>query len=194
VTAIRQPDEPSPRDLLLSAAIDYSLEHGIADMSLRELAEAIGTSHRMLIYHFGSKEQLTVAVVSEVEAAQRRAFAASLANGADSPFEAARRLWRRLADRRMWPQERLFFEVYVQALLDRPGTEGFLDDVVDAWTKPDLTPPAFASQDPADLRLGVAVVRGLLLDLLATGDRQGVNRAFERYLAGAEAVHDGARR
>jgi hypothetical protein len=34
----------------------------------------------------------------------------------------------------------------------------------------------------ADARLGVAVVRGLLLDLLATGDTKGVNEAYERHL------------
>ena len=184
------PDEPQPRNRLLAAAIDYSLEHGIADVSLRELAEAIGTSHRMLIYHFGSKEQLMVAVVREVEAAQRRLFAASLASDTGDPVDAARRLWRRVADRRMWPQERLFFEVYVQALLGRPGTEGFLDDVVGAWTTADLAAGGGAAAgDEVDLRLGVAVVRGLLLDLLATGDRRGVNQAFERYLAGTEARH-----
>lgn len=31
-------------------------------------------------------------------------------------------------------------------------------------------------------RLGLATVRGLLLDLLATGDREGVNAAMEDFL------------
>jgi hypothetical protein len=39
-------------------------------------------------------------------------------------------------------------------------------------------------------RLGVAVVRGLLLDLLATGDRAGVDAAMERFIA-AFADRDG---
>ena len=38
----------------------------------------------------------------------------------------------------------------------------------------------------ADARLAVAITRGLLLDLLATGDREGVTEAFERYLRYAE--------
>src|SRR5579884_153975 len=68
------------RERLLAAAIDYVASHGITDVSLRELAAAIGTSHRMLIYHFGSKEGLLVAIVQRVEEAQREFFAAFAAD------------------------------------------------------------------------------------------------------------------
>src|SRR5215216_6725514 len=64
-----------PRDRLLAAAIDYVLANGFSNFSLRQLAAAIGTSHRMLIYYFGSKEGLLVAVIRSVEAAQRDFFA-----------------------------------------------------------------------------------------------------------------------
>ena len=47
----------APSGRLLDAAIDYVAENGIADLSLRELAAALGTSHRMLIHHFGSKRR-----------------------------------------------------------------------------------------------------------------------------------------
>ena len=56
-----------PKDRLLDAAVEHALSRGIVDLSLREIASAIGTSHRMLIYHFGSCEGLLVAVVREVE-------------------------------------------------------------------------------------------------------------------------------
>jgi hypothetical protein len=86
----------------------------------------------------------------------------------------------------MWPQERLFFELYAYALLGRPGTEGFLDGIVESWVGPIANALVKAGADEqtarADARLGVAVARGLLLDLLATGDRAGVNEAYERFL------------
>ena len=63
--------ESEPRARLLAAAIEYLQARGISELSLRELAAAIGTSHRMLIYHFGSKEGLLVAVVQAVEEQQR---------------------------------------------------------------------------------------------------------------------------
>ena len=70
------PGVPAARDRLLGAAIAYFAAHGIGDTSLRGLAEAIGTSHRMLIYHFGSRDGLLAAVVDRVEQAQRDALAA----------------------------------------------------------------------------------------------------------------------
>ena len=48
----------APRQRLLDAVVTYFTEEGLADESLRRIAEAIGTSHRMLLYHFGSKDGL----------------------------------------------------------------------------------------------------------------------------------------
>jgi AcrR family transcriptional regulator len=180
------------RERLLAAAVDRALDTGIADLSLRQIAAAIGTSHRMLIYHFGSREGLLVAVTQAVEDQQR---AALLDSGATS--QDARRAWDRLSDPALWPQERLFFELYAYALRGRPGTEGFLDGIVESWVAPVAAALVEAGADEptarADARLGVAVVRGLLLDLLATGDRAGTTAAYERFLARAPATRAPAR-
>ncbi|HEX3922498.1 MAG TPA: TetR/AcrR family transcriptional regulator [Streptosporangiaceae bacterium] len=193
----RQQDGEAPRGKLLAAAVDYVLAHGLGELSLRDLAGAIGTSHRMLIYHFGSKEGLLVAIVRAIEENERN-FLAGLAadpaadpaagpgaGPAAGPVEATRIMWSRLADPAMWPSERLFFEVYSQALQGRPGTAGFARDMVESWVElaADANPfglPAASAR--ADARLGVAVMRGLLLDLLATGDHAAVNAAFERFV------------
>jgi AcrR family transcriptional regulator len=170
------------RERLLAAAVEQAMRGGIADLSLRELAAAIGTSHRMLLYHFGSREGLLTAVAQAVEEAQRAVVSEWGISSANS-----RRLWQHFSDPRLWPAERLFFELYAHALLGRPGTEGFLDHAIEPWVSA-LT-PAFVRETGldeatarAEARLAVAVTRGLLLDLLATGDRAGVTEAFERYL------------
>jgi len=176
----------SPRERLLAAAVDHVAAHGIGEVSLRQLAAALGTSHRMLVYHFGSKEGLLVEVIRAVEARQRDALA-DLAANADLPVdEQARRMWRRLADPALWPHERLFFEVYGQALQGRPHTAALLDGIVDSWLEP-LTALNIAQGLPperarASARLGIAVTRGLLLDLLATGDRPGADAAMELFI------------
>jgi AcrR family transcriptional regulator len=180
------------RERLLSAVIAHVQQSGISDLSLRDLAAAIGTSHRMLIYHFGSREGVLVAVVRAVEDAQR-AFLAELARDASlSAGDATRAMWRRLADPQLWPNERLFFELYGQALQGRPGTTGLLDDIVSAWVGPAAEYAVQRGRSPehahAEARLGVAVIRGLLLDLLASGDRPAVDAALERYIAWAEAA------
>jgi len=185
--------EASPRDRLLAAAVDYVLANSLSNLSLRELASAIGTSHRMLIYHFGSKEGLLTAVIRSVEAAQREFFAQLVRAQPDlAPGEGIRLMWRHFTDPRFAPHERLFFEIYAQALQGQPGTAGLLDDIVDAWIEPvaaysiERGVPAEAAR--ADARLGVAVIRGLLLDLLATGNRAAVDAALERYIAQYEGL------
>lgn len=175
-----------PRDRLLAAAIDYVLEHGVSDLSLRELATAIDTSHRMLIYHFGSKEGLIVAIIQTVEEMQRVAFA-ELDTESLSPADTMRAMWRRFADPGLGRLERLFFEIYGQALQGRPGAVGLLDGIVDSWIEPTARYAIARGAAPeiarAEARLNVAVIRGLLLDLLATGNRKAVDDAFERYIA-----------
>jgi AcrR family transcriptional regulator len=174
------------RERLLAAAVEQAMRGGIADLSLRELATAIGTSHRVLLYHFGSREGLLTAVARAVEEAQRAAV-----SGQGVTSASARRLWQHFSDPRLWPAERLFFELYAHALRGRPGTEGFLDNAIEPWVT--AMAPAIAREAGlddktarAEARLAVAVTRGLLLDLLATGDREAVTEAFERYLHHAD--------
>ncbi len=217
VSAADAPGAPDAKARLLAATVDYVIDHGVADLSLRRLADAIGTSHRMLIYHFGSKDGLVLEVVQAVEARQRQVMAdlgggldagldGGLHDGLDAgpagprpglaadPAELVRRLWAGLADPGMWPLERLFFELYGRALQGDPAVAPFLDDIVESWLGPaaalgerlGLAPEV--ARDEA--RLGLAVTRGLLLDLLATGDRVGVDRALERYLGGLAVVPD----
>src|SRR5207247_4179854 len=142
------------------------------------------------------KEGLMRAIVEEVERQQREFLAASAADLTVSPVEAALAFWHRLADPSLANNVRLFFELYGQALQGRPGTQGFLDRIVDAWVEP-LTAYGLERGLPletarADARLGVAVTRGLLLDLVATGDRAAVDEAYQRYVHMYEAT-SGAR-
>jgi AcrR family transcriptional regulator len=183
----RSDDTTSARERLLAAAMDHVAQHGVGNLSLRALAAALGTSHRMLIYHFGSREGLLIEVIRTVEAQQRAALAQMLLDEDAPTGETMRRMWRRLADPELWPNERLFFEIYAQALQGSPHALPLLDGIVDLWVEP-LTRIAVAQGRPeaearAEARLGVAVTRGLLLDLLATGDRAAVDAAMERYIA-----------
>ena len=176
-----------PRERLLAGAIEHVSQHGVGEISLRQLAAALGTSHRMLLYHFGSREALLIEVIRIVEEQQRAALVQILEEEADAPpAEVMRRMWARVADPALWPNERLFFEVYAQALQGSPHALPLLDGIVDAWVEPLaalVAPDRPVAEARAQARLGVAVVRGLLLDLLATGDREAVDAAMERYIA-----------
>ena len=172
----------------LDAAVDYVIENGLQDLSLRPLAEGLGTSHRMLLYHFGSKEQLLVEIIREIERRERDEVRRSLPalGSADDRTTLLRAFWRRISQPRYAARERLFFEIYGRALQGRDASAALLDGVIDDWVTPAVALEVAQGADPDEAhtraRLDVAVVRGLLLDLLATGDRRATTAAFERYL------------
>jgi AcrR family transcriptional regulator len=172
----------SAREGLLDRCVEFLASNGFSQLSLRQIAAGTGTSHRMLIYHFGSREGLLTAVVNRVEARQREAFAA-MARETDDPIELGRRFWRRLTDPSLAGAERLFFEIYVQALYGREWTESFRATVISAWAGPIeelFVHYGFSREEArARARLGIATTRGLLLDLLLTGEREAVEAAAE---------------
>jgi AcrR family transcriptional regulator len=172
----------SGRDQLLVAAVEYFAAHGIGDVSLRTIAGELGTSHRMLIYHFGSRDGLLAEVVRAVEAEQRATLADLAADPGLPLDERGRRFWRQVADAAQ-VYGALFFELSAHALQDRPYTGKLRADLITPWLEPmtDLLveagiPPADA---PSYARLGLAAARGLVLDLLATGDRDAVDRTID---------------
>jgi AcrR family transcriptional regulator len=170
---------------LLSATIDYVATHGITDRSLRQIATAIGTSHRMLVYHFGSKDGLLIEVVRAVEAEQRAALEALDADASLDASEQASRLAKRLTDPRLRRNERLFFELYAQALQGRGPAAELLPELVHSWLGPLRAVSVRLGVPEADAdahgRLMLAVARGLLLDLVGTGQRKAVDRAMELF-------------
>jgi AcrR family transcriptional regulator len=175
------------RERLLAAAIDYAAEHGLADLSLRALAAGLGTSHRMLIFHFGSKEGLLVEVVRAVEAQQRALLEQLRADPEQDLLDQLRAFWQHLTSPALAPYERLFFEVYAQGLQGKQPAARLLDDAIDAWLPPvvDLLTSQGVPPDEArvEARLALAVTRGLLLDLLATRDLAAVDAAMDRFTA-----------
>lgn len=169
------PQMPDGRTQLLERVVAEVAANGLADRSLRELAEAVGSSHRMLLYHFGSRAGLVAAVVESTEEAQR-ALLTELAREIDDPAELVRALWGRVSAPEMQTFVRLFFEC-----VGLTGGEGLTDPWLDVSAK--VGGQIGVDMDEDELRLGVAVTRGLLIDVLATGDAGPATRALERYLA-----------
>ena len=175
------------REDLLRRVVKAAAEGGLARRSLRELAAEVGTSHRMLIHHFGSREGLLTAVVEAVERDQNE----RLGQLPDDAAEAIRVSWRRTSVPSLWPIERLFFECYARGTQGEPPFNRLIPALVEQTLAAVSTRPDVVADDEgrAGARLGLAVIRGLLLDLVATGDRKATDRALELY---ASMVRDRA--
>ncbi|GAY19348.1 TetR/AcrR family transcriptional regulator [Mycobacterium sp. shizuoka-1] len=169
----RTPDLRRRRELL-DAVVTECADHGVGGRSLREIAEAVGTSHRMLLHHFGSREELLLAVVDEVERRQLALLHELPADGAGFAG-----MWAHLRSTELRALERLFFECYARGAQGESPFRAMLPAAVDRWLAEALT---VAPGDPAMARLGLAVMRGLLLDLVGTDDDAGVDAAAQLFV------------
>ena len=178
-------DARTPKERLVDAVVEHFAADGLADQSLRRIAEAIGSSHRMLLYHFGSKDGLLLEVVRAVEARTQERLSALGEEAAGQTDELMRTAWAYVADPAVADFERLFFALYARALQGDDSARPLLQGDIEHWLEVNaelsrqLGIPAATAR--AHARLGLAVVRGLLLDLLATGDRAGVDAALEAF-------------
>lgn len=181
----RKPD-PARRAELLTATVSYLEEKGLAGLSLRPLAGALGVSPRTLLYHFGSKERLLTEALRASQALNRAV--AEFVGSAEPLFDRIRRLWARTTEPGARPYLRLFFEVYAAALRDPKRHASFLSGVVDDWIS--LLAPMLEAEGVADARALatelLALHHGCTLDLLATGDHDRVNGAYLSRLAELE--------
>ena len=172
---------PEQRAELLEKVVDYILKHGLVDLSLRPLAAALRTSPRMLLYFFGSKEQLLAEALTKGRARQRREFARALSTRS-SRGERLRLAWEVWSSKESKRSTWLFFEAFTLAMRDRRRFPGFLERLVKDWL------PFF---EQAVVAAGVetqrvkpvatfilATIRGLQLDMLATGEQVRVDAAF----------------
>jgi AcrR family transcriptional regulator len=174
------------RHAIVERAADHLLERGLVAVSLRELATAVGVSPRMLVHHFGSREQLLSRALRAARARQHAAFEARLAPQAGQRYaDVLTDAWRWFASDEAQPYLHLFGQLH--ALAGAPGSPHaeFLRESVLDWL------PAIEAGFVADgadqsvarelATLTVAVVRGLLQDFTAIGDRERVSAAFDRF-------------
>lgn len=182
------PPASSPRRAeLLDACYGYVLEHGLIGLSLRPLAATTGTSPRVLLYLFGSKDNLLRELLARARREQIAQVAAMFDPDTCSGGSSALgdRLWNWLSAPAQRPMVRLTYEAFLLSLGHDPGPwAGFAAESARDWlellcrAQPD-TPRAEAEINATRI---LALVRGLLLDLLASDepDRVAASATFDR--------------
>jgi AcrR family transcriptional regulator len=173
---------PDRREALLASVTEYVLEHGVASLSLRPLAKATNSSPRILLYYFGSKEDLVTAVIERLRDRQRASFA-SVPRNRQSYGESVRAAWKMMSAPEHSAHFRLFFELYGLALREPERYQTFLRNAVGDWLD-HLEAPALRNGHSKEAARALATVllagyRGLLLD-----------RAVEIWIAALDAIPD----
>ncbi|MEV5514238.1 TetR/AcrR family transcriptional regulator [Streptomyces flaveolus] len=177
------------RTQLLEAAYAYALTHGLADLSLRPLAEAIGSSTRVLMFLFGNKEGLVRALLERARTDELALLADLRRTSRPAGLaSAAERVWTWLAADENQPLLRLWAEAYARSLVEPDGPwAGFARSTVDDWLGVLAACQPQPERDGEDgvirRTMTLAVLRGALLDLLATRDEERVTAAVHRHLA-----------
>ncbi|WEO77846.1 TetR/AcrR family transcriptional regulator [Cryobacterium sp. SO2] len=171
------------RERLLGRVVDYVLEHGIADLTLRRLADAVGSNNRMLLYYFSSREEIIVAALTAAEARfpGMQQFLVHLDDATTPLDERLRAAWATIADPANLPFHRLFFQVFGLAGFERDRYADLLGTIATEWV--DHVSAAIVAADvpaPDALTLAhelVALWRGLQATLIGQGDTAAVHRA-----------------
>lgn len=177
-----RPPRPERKHELLEEILDFLLDSTLADLTFRSLADGLGISSYVLVYHFGNREQLVTEIIRGImsryepleSGAPRAASREEFLGWARGAFELC-------LDRRGRHLQRLEFEASVQDVVaERPrrfGTEAhdhwrrFLAE----WLRNHGIP---AKQAGALARFYVAAVMGLLYDFVLTGDRRAALDSF----------------
>jgi AcrR family transcriptional regulator len=183
-----RPIDHQRRAALLDEVVDYAVEHGFSDLSWRPVACVLGVSTTTLVHHFGTKEQMLVAILGRLRERLAMAVRDTLGEQPDLAT-AARAAWTLTSDPQRGAEFRLFFAVYGSALQAPKQFAGFLERVVADWMgalRDAQGPDTDAATATRTATLVIATIRGLLLDLLATGDRDRVQDAAESFLATLE--------
>ncbi|WP_324192684.1 TetR/AcrR family transcriptional regulator [Nocardia transvalensis] len=170
------------RPELLEAATEYVLDHGVSDLSLRPVAQALGISHASLIRHFATKDALITEVVQKIRTDVQARIRAVDSSETGTGAEMLRAVWRRLCEPKERRQFRVLFELAAAHASGVGATDmaqalvtDWFDEVEQALIRYGW-PPDTATQAATFV---LAQMRGLQIDFVATGDRNRVDQAFE---------------
>jgi AcrR family transcriptional regulator len=179
---------------LLDGLIVYLTRHGVADVSLRPMAAAVGSSARLLIFHFGSKERLLAEVLDEMQARLQRSLGELLAGESGAARTAPLRLfWDWALKELNFVQLRVLYQLQILAAHDHKAYGKYLKrnslnwlEFVQAVLKP-------AQRSSTLATLIVAVFDGLFIEVMSTGDRRRASAAIDDFIAMARK-HANSRR
>ncbi|WP_431971190.1 TetR family transcriptional regulator [Nocardia sp. bgisy134] len=177
-----RPLDHAKRAELLSGVVDYIAAHGLAELSLRPLAAELGTSSRMLIYYFDTKEELLVQAL----ATQRPNIRALFADIADAPALRARLwdFWRANTTGAGATSVKVMLQVLGAACASNGPYADYATDAIGTFVAALADGLRRFNVDDAEViaTLLVSGLRGILQDRIITGDVSRTDKAAHRLI------------
>lgn len=170
------------KEELLNAALAYLLEHGLANASLRPMAAQLGTSPRMLMFHFKSKERLLQEVMEQIQTRLQSSFVRTSKSGRKA-VPPLKRFWRWATEKENLPYLRLLYEAQIIAAQNPKVYGPYLQKASRDWQEVVLQTLSQSLRSEDLATLCIAVFDGLLLEMIMTGERSRLIRALDRFIA-----------
>ena len=167
---------------LLNGALSYLVEHGMANVSLRPMAAQLGTSPRILMFHFKSKERLLQEVMEELQMRLQSSFA-RIGNADREAVPPLKRFWTWATEKGNLPYLKLLYEAQIIAAQNPKVYSPYLRKVSRAWQDVVLQALSQSLRSKEMATLCIAVFDGLLLELIMTGERSRLISALDAFIA-----------
>ena len=174
--------------------IPYLMRHGLADLSLRPMAAAAGTSARLLIFHFGTKEDLLAEVLQEMQARLRRSFTSMSARSSGREGSLLRVYWDWALEKKNFDYLSLLYQLHLLALQSPKKYARYLERNSLNWLEWVQGKLPTERRDPVLATLILAVFDGLFIALMDSRDRRRTTRAMDAFIRMAQTPKSGRRR
>lgn len=190
-----RPVNPRRKEEVLEGAVVFLAGHGLSGLSMRKLALSLGVSTNVISYQFGSKEGLVDAALARARAASTEMLGALRAEDPGlTVADAVRRVW-------AWWRERPERFAYPRLNMEAMMTSDPADleqsrrpDLIEFWISYFVewfTAEGRTREQAEELSsLLSAVLTGLVVDLICTGDVERVDRCVERFASMIEPSAD----
>jgi AcrR family transcriptional regulator len=164
-----RPIEPEKKQALLEQCLDAAIAAGVIDFSINTIAKTIGTSGRMLVYHFGSKQELERQVITLLEMRLREklwSFETVASGKEDSLAATLLAMWQHLTSPAMHGLLKLTMDLNQRAIQGDTETQHFLERENQQWVEA----LALLTNDETMALALLHLFQGAILDFLTTGN------------------------
>jgi AcrR family transcriptional regulator len=175
-----RPTEPQKKEELLERCLAVAIEVGALDTSINAIAKRIGTSGRMLVYHFGSKHELERQLIGLLETRLRErlwSFQGVSLEGADCLAQPLIEMWRHLTSQEMHGLLKLTMELNQRAIQGDSETQRFLEQESQKWVDSLFN----LTNDKTTALSLFHLFQGAILDFLTTGNAQRGQQTIQAF-------------